>query len=51
MQEKLEKNGRDISRRMVGGVETLLVEGASKKRKGEMSGRAGNKRVVNFSRR
>ena len=48
LQEKLEKNGRDISRRMVGGVETVLVEGASKKRKGEMSGRAGNNRVVNF---
>ena len=48
LQRKLEANGRAISRAMVGGVETVLAEGPSKRRIGEMRGRTGNNRVVNF---
>ena len=48
LQEKLEQNGREISKQMVGKVETVLVEGRSKRRDNEMSGRTGNNRVVNF---
>lgn len=48
LQRKLDENGRAISRAMVGETETVLVEGRSKKRAGEMRGRTGNNRVVNF---
>ncbi len=48
LQEKLEANGRAISRRMVGGVESVLAEGRSKRRADEMRGRTANNRVVNF---
>ena len=49
LQEKLEENGRAFSRAMVGNTEIVLVEGVSRKRPGEMSGRTGNNRVVNFA--
>ena len=49
LQEKLEANGRAISRKMVGGVESVLVEGRSKKRADEMQGRTANNRAVNFA--
>ncbi len=49
LQEKLEENGRAVSRRMVGGIESVLVEGRSKKRADEMRGRTANNRVVNFA--
>ena len=48
LQEKLETNGRTFSAAMVGSEQTVLVEGISKKRAGDMQGRAGNNRVVNF---
>ena len=37
-----------ISRRMVGREETILVTGVSKKDPGELAGRTENNRVVNF---
>ena len=49
LQEKLEANGRAISRHMVGGTEMVLVERRSKKREDEMQGRASNNRMVNFA--
>ena len=49
LQEKLEENGRQISCRMMGGIEKVLVEGHAKKRGGYMQGRASNNRVVNFA--
>ncbi|MGI9347334.1 MAG: MiaB/RimO family radical SAM methylthiotransferase, partial [Gammaproteobacteria bacterium] len=48
LQKKLETNGRTFSAAMVGSEQTVLVEGISKKRAGDMQGRAGNNRVVNF---
>ena len=49
LQEKLAAGGRRISEAMVGGLETVLVEGRSKKRAAEMCGRTGNNRMVNFA--
>ena len=49
LQKKLEENGRGISQHMVGGVESVLVEGRSKKNAHELRGRTANNRVVNFS--
>jgi len=34
---------------MVGGIETVLVEGPSAKNATELAGRTGNNRVVNFA--
>jgi tRNA-2-methylthio-N6-dimethylallyladenosine synthase len=48
LQAQLESQARAISERMVGSVERVLVEGASKKDKNELAGRTGNNRVVNF---
>lgn len=39
---------QQISRRMVGNEETILVTGVSKKDPGELQGRTENNRVVNF---
>ena len=49
LQTLLEDNGQQISRRMVGGIEHVLVEGRAKKHNGEMQGRAANNRTVNFA--
>src|SRR6267143_2078422 len=49
LQAQLEAQSRSISERMVGSVECVLVEGPSKKNPGELAGRTGNNRVVNFS--
>src|SRR2546427_436834 len=49
LQAQLEAQSRSISERMVGSVERVLVEGPSKKNPGELAGRTGNNRVVNFA--
>jgi tRNA-2-methylthio-N6-dimethylallyladenosine synthase len=49
LQEKIEAQAQAISRSMVGTSQRVLVEGAAKKDKGELSGRTDNNRVVNFS--
>ena len=48
LQSQLEAQARAVSERMVGTIETVLVEGRSKKDGAELSGRTGNNRVVNF---
>ena len=42
------QNAQQISRRMVGREEVILVSGVSRKDPGELSGRTENNRVVNF---
>ncbi|MGU9950791.1 MAG: tRNA (N6-isopentenyl adenosine(37)-C2)-methylthiotransferase MiaB [Gammaproteobacteria bacterium WSBS_2016_MAG_OTU1] len=49
LQTKLEEFGSKISQGMVGNIESVLVEGRSKKRTTDMYGRTGNNRVVNFA--
>jgi tRNA-2-methylthio-N6-dimethylallyladenosine synthase len=48
LQSLLDRQAAAVSGRMVGRVERVLVEGASKKDGRELSGRTGNNRVVNF---
>lgn len=48
MQALLNDNARAISEAMVGTVETVLVDGVSKKDASEVAGRTENNRVVNF---
>ena len=48
LQELLEQNGKAISRKMLGDTETVLVEGRAKRGGGDMRGRTGNNRTVNF---
>ncbi len=48
LQSQLEAQARDVSERMVGTIERVLVEGPSKKNPAELAGRTGNNRVVNF---
>ena len=50
LNEQLEAQSRAVSAAMVGRVERVLVEGASKRHAGELAARAGNNRVVNFPR-
>jgi len=49
LQSQIEAQARAISERMVGTVQRVLVEGASKKSQAELAGRTGNNRVVNFT--
>jgi tRNA-2-methylthio-N6-dimethylallyladenosine synthase len=49
LQQRIEALGADISRRMVGTVQTILVEGPSRKDAQELCGRSENNRVVNFA--
>lgn len=49
LQEKLLNQANQISRKMVGSRQTLLVEGYSRKSEAELCGRTENNRVVNFS--
>jgi len=49
LQERIYQQSFEISRRMVGNIETLLVSGVSKKDPGQLQGRTENNRVVNFS--
>lgn len=48
LQEILNRNAQRISQSMVGTVQTILVDGFSKKTISEMTGRTENNRVVNF---
>lgn len=49
LQEAIRKNGEAISAAMVGSVQPVLVEGASKRDTQELAGRTANNRVVNFA--
>jgi tRNA-2-methylthio-N6-dimethylallyladenosine synthase len=49
LQAALEASAKAISERMVGSVERILVEGASRRNPQELAGRTSNNRVVNFS--
>ncbi|MCH8504303.1 MAG: tRNA (N6-isopentenyl adenosine(37)-C2)-methylthiotransferase MiaB [Ectothiorhodospiraceae bacterium] len=48
LQSALEANARRISESMVGTVQSVLVDGVSRKSEHEIAGRTGNNRVVNF---
>lgn len=48
LQDKLLNQANQISRKMVGSRQTLLVEGYSRKSNAELCGRTENNRVVNF---
>jgi tRNA-2-methylthio-N6-dimethylallyladenosine synthase len=48
LQAQIQSQAAAIAERMVGSVERVLVEGASKKRPNELAGRTGNNRIVNF---
>jgi tRNA-2-methylthio-N6-dimethylallyladenosine synthase len=48
LQARILQNAQQISRRMVGREETILVTGVSRKDPGELQGRTENNRVVNF---
>lgn len=48
LQHRIVQQAQDISRKMVGNTEKVLVTGYSKKDPGELSGRTENNRVVNF---
>jgi tRNA-2-methylthio-N6-dimethylallyladenosine synthase len=48
LQSRILQNAMEISRRMVGTQQHLLVTGVSKKDPGELQGRTENNRVVNF---
>ena len=49
LQALVNKQAAEISRRMVGNVEKVLVEGPSRKNPAELCGRTENNRVVNFA--
>jgi len=48
LQDRINQQAQTISRRMVGSVQRILVNGYSKKDPGQLSGRTENNRVVNF---
>ncbi len=48
LQQRINQHAQDISRKMVGTVQRILVTGFSKKDPGELQGRTENNRVVNF---
>ena len=48
LQARIVQQAQQISRRMVGREETILVTGVSRKDPGELQGRTENNRVVNF---
>jgi tRNA-2-methylthio-N6-dimethylallyladenosine synthase len=49
LQAALDASAKAISERMIGRVERILIEGASRKNPQELAGRTSNNRVVNFS--
>ena len=49
LQPRLSQNAQDISRKMVGSTQRILVDGFSKKDPGQLKGRTENNRVVNFA--
>ena len=48
LQERILQHAQQISRRMVGSEQKILVTGISKKDPGQLQGRTENNRVVNF---
>lgn len=48
LQQRINQQAQEISRRMVGSTQRILVSGFSKKDPGELQGRTENNRVVNF---
>jgi tRNA-2-methylthio-N6-dimethylallyladenosine synthase len=48
LQQRITQQAQEISRRMVGNTERVLVTGYAKKDPGQLSGRTENNRVVNF---
>jgi tRNA-2-methylthio-N6-dimethylallyladenosine synthase len=48
LQRHIEEFSAEVSRQMVGGIERVLVTGASRKDPAQMSGRTENNRIVNF---
>jgi tRNA-2-methylthio-N6-dimethylallyladenosine synthase len=48
LQAVLDAQHRDMSERMVGTRQRVLVEGASRRRQSELAGRTANNRTVNF---
>lgn len=48
LQQRISQNAQDISRKMVGSTQRILVDGFSKKDPGQLKGRTENNRVVNF---
>ena len=49
LQQRIQQQASEISRKMVGGTQRLLVTGVSKKDPGQLQGRTENNRVVNFT--
>ncbi|MTI52262.1 MAG: tRNA (N6-isopentenyl adenosine(37)-C2)-methylthiotransferase MiaB [Alcanivorax sp.] len=49
LQQRIQQNAQDISRKMVGSTQRILVDGFSKKDPGQLKGRTENNRVVNFA--
>jgi len=49
LQNRINQQALEISRRMVGGVERILVTRPSRKNTGQLAGRTANNRVVNFA--
>jgi tRNA-2-methylthio-N6-dimethylallyladenosine synthase len=49
LQARIAAHAQQISRRMVGSTQTILVTGVSKKDPGQLQGRTENNRAVNFS--
>lgn len=48
LQQRILQNAQDISRKMIGTTQRILVTGHSRKDPGELQGRTENNRVVNF---
>jgi tRNA-2-methylthio-N6-dimethylallyladenosine synthase len=49
LQQRIQQQAQAISRRMVGTVQSILVEGPARKDSRQLSGRTENNRVVNFA--
>ena len=49
LQARINQHAMDISRKIVGTVQSVLVEGPSRKNSDELCGRTGNNRIVNFA--
>jgi tRNA-2-methylthio-N6-dimethylallyladenosine synthase len=49
LQAQIEAQANAISRAMVGGIQRVLVEGPAKRNSGELCGRSGSNRMVNFA--
>ena len=49
LQARINQHAQEISRRMVGSTQTILITGVSRKDPGQLQGRTENNRAVNFS--